>query len=1159
MVRSTLLYLAVLAASLCAQDPRGTIVGRVTDKTDAVLADIEVRATNQATGVVNAGRTTSAGDYRISFLLPGTYNVSAEAHGFKKFVRQNVEVRVTETVEVPVIMELGAVTETVQVTAETPLLNTADASQGTVVEDIAVTELPLLGGNPVEFALLDPATMNETDMREHRASMTNADSQWSSMGGGAFNNEFQIDGVSNTFADGTGHARVAFNPPSSAIGQFKIVTNPFDASAGNTLGATVNVSTKSGTNQIHGEGHYFGRNNFFDTMDFFSNRNNAPQNIYQDNRYGGSLGGPVEIPKLYHGKNRTFFFYAWEENRYSTPQSFTGTVPTAAERNGDFSALLALSTANPNRYQIYDPFSTKPNGSGLYTRDPFPGNIVPQSRFDKAGFNLANLYPLPNSPRTQLVDGTQNYYSQSRSDELYYVHIVRLDHAIGQNQRLFVRVDYDFWDEHKNKYMPGILGIVLNRINRGVALDDVVVLGPNLIMHLRYGFTEQDFPEHRISLGTDLGKLGFSSNLTNLIDPSRMTLPRVSPSTFSQYAAWETGDGANTALTHDLNADLSTQRGMHSLRGGLGFRLYRAFGSRYQYETAPDLTFGTSYAVGPLNTSGASPIGQDLASMLMGIATSGTMQHQASSALQNPFLSWFVQDDIKLRPTLTVNLGLRYELEWPMTERYDRMVTGFAFDQTNPIDAAARAAYAKSTNPVKELPLTDFRLNGGLLFAGQTANGRSLFPIHPTNFLPRIGMAWQPLRHTTVRAGYGIYYGTIGVNSTIVQQAGFSSSTPLQATVDNGQSYRALVSNPFPTGLLPVTGSSGGLSTYLGQGISFYDPNKQLPYSQRWTLAVQQLLPAQILLEASYVGNRGTHITTSRNINSTPLQYLSTSTARDTTTNNYLTATVPNPLYGLGPVFTSTTISRANLLIPYPEFGAITMYDAQGFNWYHSLQIRATRRMSHGVTANMGYVWSKTMEAVAYLNSADPRPYRTLSASDRPHRLTGSVVWQLPVGRRRAYFSHMPSVLEGILGNWQFSGVVMRQAGPPLTWGNIIFNGNPDDIMLPKDERTVDHWFNTKAGFNTNSSLQLVNNVRYFPMRLSSVRADGQAKWDVSMAKNFRITERFEFKLRTQCFNIMNHPNFAGPNVTTTSTAFGTVTSTVGMPRTFQVAMTMQF
>jgi hypothetical protein len=1143
----------ISAAVLYAQDPRGTIVGRVTDKSGAVVPNLEVRATNQETSVAATGRTTSAGDYRIGFLLPGKYTVSAEAAGFKKYVRQNIEVRVTETIEVSFAMDLGAVSEIVDVVAESPVLSTADASQGTVIESLAVQELPLAGGNPVELALLDPATMNETDMREHRAEMTNADSQWSSMGGGAFNNEFQIDGVSNTFADGAGHARVAFNPPSSAIGQFKIVTNPFDASAGNTLGATVNVSTKSGTNKFHGEGHYYGRNNFFDCMDFFSNKNKTPQTVYQDNRYGASLGGPIRLPRLYNGKGRTFFFYAWEENRYNLPQSWTGTVPTAAERNGDFSALLAIkpATGSAKDFQIYDPYTTVGN-NGTYSRQLFPGNIVPKSRFDSAGFALANLYPLPTQPGD--YDGERNYFSSTRSDELHWVHILRVDHSFSESHRVFVRADYDYWDEVKNKYMTGIQGLNLNRINRGLALDDVILLNPNLVMHIRYGFTEQDFPEKRISRGADLKALGFSSTLVNLIDPTRVTLPRVTPTTFSQYANWESGDGANTALTHDINADLTTQRGRHSLRFGTGYRAYRAFGNRYQYETAPDLTFGMTYA-NSTNTAAAPPLGPDLASMLMGIATAGTMQHQASSALQNQFLSGYVQDDFKLRSNLTINIGMRYELEFPMTERYDRMVTGFAFNQVNPIEAAARAAY---TSPIPELPNSQLKLMGGLQFAGQGANGRAIYPVHAHNFLPRIGGAWQVSRRVTIRSGYGIYFGSLGVNSTIVQQSGFTASTPLQATVDNGISYRALVSNPYPTGLLPVTGAAGGLSTFLGQAFTFYDPNKSLPYSQRWTFAVQSLLPSQILMEASYVGNRSTHINTSRSINSTPLQYLSPLMTRDSTVINYLGSTVPNPLYNLGPVFTSSTITRGNLLLPYPEFGAITMNDSQGFAWYHSLQVRGTRRMGHGVTVNMGYAFSKSMEAVAYLNSADTRPYRTLSASDRPHRVTGSVVWQLPIGRRRAYFSNMNKVLEGVFGNWQMSAVVIRQAGGPLTWGNVIFAGDPDQIALPKDQRSVDHWFNT-ADFNKVSSQQLASNIRYFPMRLSSVRADGQAKWDVSMAKTFRIREGVEFRLRTQCFNIMNHPNFAGPNLTTTSAQFGTITSTVGMPRTFQAATTLQF
>ncbi len=1156
MIRRLFFLLALilfLAAMLPAQDPRGTITGRVTDKSGSVIPNLEVKATNLATSVVSAARTTSAGDYRIGFLPPGTYTVTAESAGFKKYIRQGVEVRVTETVEVAFAMELGAVSESVNVVEESPLMSTSDASQGTVVDSLAVQELPLLGGNPVELALLDPATMNETDMREHRAAMTNADSQWSSMGAGAFNNEFQIDGVSNTFADGSGHARVAFNPPSSSIGQFKIITNPFDASAGNTLGATVNVSTKSGTNLIHGEGHYYGRNNFFDTMDFFSNKNKVPQTVYQDNRYGASLGGPVRIPKLYNGKNRTFFFYAWEENRYSSPQGWTGTVPSAAERGGDFSALLALSTTTPNRYQIYDPYSTRPSSSTLFQRDPFPNNIVPKTRFDPAGFSLANLYPLPNQPG--LADGEQNFFNPSRSDELYWVHIARFDHAFSDNHKIFVRINYDYWDEVKNKYLPGIQGLNLNRINRGVALDDVILLGPNLVMHVRYGLTQQDFPEKRITRGIDLKSLGFSSNLVNLIDPARMVLPRVSPSIFSQYSNWESGDGANTALTHDVNTDLSTQRGKHSLRFGLGFRNYRSFGNRFQYEAAPDLTFGTSYAVGPSNTSAASPIGQDLASMLMGIATNGSMQHQATSALQNLYLGGYIQDDIKLHPKLTVNIGLRYEVEWPMTERFDRMVTGFAFDQVNPIDAAARAAYK---TPIAELPLSQFKLMGGLLFPGQTPNGRAIYPVHGHNLLPRVGLAWQQSRRTTIRAGYGIYYGSIGVNSTIVQQNGFTASTPLQASIDNGQTYRALVSNPFPDGLLPVTGAAGGLSTYLGQGFTFYDPSKNLPYSQRWTVALQEQLPGQILVEASYVGNRSTHLNSAHSINSTPLNYLSPLMTRDTAVINNLGGTVPNPMYRLGPVFTSNTISRANLLLPYPQFGAITMNNSNGYAWYHSLQIRGTRRMSHGVTVNMGYARSKSMEAIAYLNAADALPYRTLSASDRPDRVTGSVVWQLPVGRRRAYFAHMPMLLEGALGNWQMSGVVIRQAGGPLNWGNILYNGDPGEMALPKDDRSVDHWFNT-TNFNKNTAQQLASNIRYFPMRLNSVRADGQAKWDISMAKIFHVGERAEFRLRTQIFNIMNHPNFAAPNVSPTAAAFGTITSTVGMPRTFQVAMTVQF
>jgi hypothetical protein len=603
----------VAAVGALAQDPRGSILGRVTDASGAVVPDIEVRAIGRDTGVVAAARSNSAGNYQLPFLLPGFYIVSAETAGFKRYVRENIEVRVAEAVEVNVLMELGAVSETVQVTAESPLLVTSDASQGTVVDERSVSELPLLGGNPVELALLDPAIMNETDMRERRASMTNASSQFSSMGGGAFRNEFQIDGVSNTFAEGNARARVAFNPPSSSIGQFRIMTNPFDASVGNTLGAVVNVSTKGGTNRLRGEAHYYVRNRAFDCNDFFNNKRGTQRPVYQDNRFGLSAGGPLNLPRIYRGRNRTFWFYAWEQNPYTVPQSFTGTVPSSAERQGDFSALLEVAA----RYQIYDPWTTRRNANNRFQRDPFPDNLIPRSRFDPAGYSLANLYPLPNQPGTG--DGINNYYNGSSSAkalEKYWVHLARFDHAFSESHRVFLRLHYDYWNEKKNRqYENGIQGIVLNRINRGIALDDVIVLRPNLVLNLRYGITQQDFTEYRVTRGIDLAAPGFGPELLRLIDPKLATLPRVAAGAFSSYSTWEKGDGANTSLTHNTNFNFTTQRGPHGLRFGGDFRTYRAFERRYPLETAPDFSFSTTYTRGPLDTSGASPIGQDLASM----------------------------------------------------------------------------------------------------------------------------------------------------------------------------------------------------------------------------------------------------------------------------------------------------------------------------------------------------------------------------------------------------------------------------------------------------------------------------------------------------------------------------------------------------------------
>ena len=326
----------------------------MTDATGAVMPGVEVRVTNAETGVTLTAVTNESGNYNMPFILPAVYKVTAEMPGFRGYAREGIQIRVGQTVEMNIPMEVGEISQTVNVTAETPVLDTAGASLGQVIDERRVLELPLFAGNPAELTMLAPGVMNATDMRIRKAGFNNAPSQMATDGNGQYNNEFQIDGVSNNFANGNGTSRVAFSPPPTAIKEFNIQTNAYDASVGHTIGAVTNVLTASGTNEIHGEAHYWARNSALDAPTFFQNKNNTKPAVYQDHRYGASAGGPVYIPGVYNGKNRTFWYYAYEGNKWGSPQSGSRTVPTAAERTGDFSALLALGS----NYQIYDPATT---------------------------------------------------------------------------------------------------------------------------------------------------------------------------------------------------------------------------------------------------------------------------------------------------------------------------------------------------------------------------------------------------------------------------------------------------------------------------------------------------------------------------------------------------------------------------------------------------------------------------------------------------------------------------------------------------------------------------------------------------------------------------------------------------------------------------------
>jgi hypothetical protein len=487
-----------------------------------------------------------------------------------------------------------------------------------------------------------------------------------------------------------------------------------------------------------------------------------------------------------------------------------------------------------------------------------------------------------------------------------------------------------------------------------------------------------------------------------------------------------------------------------------------------------------------------------------------------------------------------------------MSERYDRAVRGFDRTTPNPIAAQAIAAYAK--NPIPQLPVSQFQVRGGLMFAGP--GNHALWNGEKNNFLPRFGFAFQLNQKTVVRGGYGIFYDTIGVNRSPVVQSGFTSTTPIQASIDNGLHFIATTANPFPNGLLPPAGASAGLATYLGQPLTVYPTDRVQPYSQRWTISVQRTIK-DLLIETSYVGNKAIRLPLDRNINALPTQYLSTSFFRDTTANNALTAQVPNPFYGLNPVYPQK-IAVSDLLRPFPEFGDITETQPVGYSWYHALQVRAERRMSHGVSASLGYTWSKTMEATSFLNAADALPYRSISNYDRPHRLSLGVIAELPFGKGRLFASHAPKVVDAVIGGWQLNSMFTYQSGGPLSFGDAMFIGNIKDIPLQSSERSVSHWFNT-SGFVTASNQQRVSSIRLFPKYLAGVRGDGQTVWNASLFKRFTISDRVKLEFRGECYDVMNHPNFSDPNTTPTSTAFGTVSGQAGLSREFQGAFKVTF
>lgn len=1134
------------------QESRATIVGRVADPSGAVIGGATVQAKSVATNAVVATTTNEGGNYEIPYLLPGAYEVSVEMAGFKKAVRENIELRVSDRLKLDFALELGSASESVTVTAETPLLESSTANIGLIMDERRVAELPVVGGNPFYLSRLTPGVLSNGGRSAGNPMDNGAATGIISNGTRGGSSEVSVDGSPNM------SNRVAvFSPPQDLVQEFKIQTATYDASIGHAAGAVTNVSMKSGTNALHGTGYF--NNSTMRAVPWFTNRflydprNNLSQQdrdravpSWLHRRWGTTVSGPVRIPKVYDGRNKTFFTFGFEDLEIERNLSFTGTVPTDAQKRGDFSALRALGA----QYQIYDPFTIAPAPNGRFSRQPLAGNIVPASRINPVASKIVSFYPAANQPGQNTEERNNFFYTQNILRE-NYTYTGRVDHNFSGNNRMFVR-----WNNSQHDNYTNSLGTITNidlldRTGWGLVVDDVHVINPGLILNLRYGVSYQSDIGSRGSQGFDLLSLGLPSTLVNEIvsklGPNGIAFPNVTVDGGAYTALSNNGGTSGATNYHTAQAIVTRIAGSHSMKFGAEYRLQKETGFNYGF-AAPQLVFANGFTRGPLDNSPASPIGQGLASMLFGIATGGTINNNASRAEDSTYWGIYFQDDYRLSSKLTLNVGLRWEYESPIVERFDRSIRGFDGATANPISQQAAANYAR--NPIPEVPAPAFRTPGGLLFAGVGGLPSRLWKADRNNFAPRFGFAYQVNQKMVVRGGYGIFYDVLGVDRFGVNQGGFNQPTNLIPSLNNGQTYVATLSNPFPNGIESARGSADGLRTFLGRGVSFFNEQPLNPYMQRWSFSIQNQLPGRIVADVSYVGNRGTKIAIERNLNAIPREYLSTSPVRDQAAINFLSRQVPNPFFGIAD-FTGTGLANQNvgvaqLLRPYPHFGDITASFPAGYSYYHSLQVGVEKRMSNGITFQSSWTYSKFMEGVSYLNDVDNAPEKVISPQDFTHRFVLSTIYEFPFGKGRRWFSNMRAVPNAMFGGWQLQGWYEGQTGEALGFGNAIFTGNLKDVELPVSQRRAERWFNVDAGFNRSAAQVLANNIIGLNSRFNGIRADGINNWDLSLFKNFRIMERGTLQFRIENYNALNHVQFGGPNTNPVNAAFGTITGEKG-------------
>ncbi len=1143
-LRSVAAGLLLFATSLLAQN--ATVTGSVVDSSGGVVPQAKIRIRNIATNVIVETTTNTQGLFFLPPVAPGTYQLLVSATGFADSEVNDLVLEVGQQRTVSLKVEPGQLKQTVSVEAVAPLLNVQTADRGSVVENTFLKSIPLNVRNPMLLLTLAPGVTGGLNAGINTASQSTTNNFRINGGRGA-TNEILIDGAANT---GTYNNQVSAMPQVDSIQEFKVNTSPYAPEFGRTGGGVISFAMRSGTNALHGTLHNFLRNSVLDANGFNANRAGQPRRAFRRNQFGGTFGGPVRIPKIYNGRDKTFFFFAYEGLRERSIGSFTGSVPSELERLGDFSQTRLQ---NGQLITIYDPRTTRldpdrPAGTTRYIRDPFPGNVIPTALLNPVGVNVAKYFPLPNQ-RGDGGSNINNFFSSSPNSLDGDRIDIKVDHQFTPRHNAFARWN---WFENLNA-QPNVFNNIASPVqtpNRIPGLNwagnHTWSIGPTFLLEHFFSLNQSETNRTPVSLGFDATTLGLPSSVVSA--PRQAYFPLFSIGRTAGLGPQGTASNAVVSRTLQYQIKMTKQTGRHSFKFGYDWRRFRVSIDNPQ---PLQISASGSFTGGPNPQSQAANSGHGLADLFLGVAQ---VSHNIRPLEQHQhfYNAWFVQDEWKATSKLTLTLGLRYSIETPRTEAENRYVF-LDLDSPSPLSVPGLGP-----------------LRGGIGFVGTKENpGRRTQEVELNNFDPRLGLAYQINNNTVVRGGVGIFHHPLVPNTDL--SLGFARNTSSLVASADGVTPLFNLNNPWPGGLLQPTGSTLGLTTLLGQGISGPLRKQALPYQLQWSFDIQRQLPWNLVAEIGYAGNNAYRLPASVQFNQVAPETVAQ-------LGSAINQTVPNPFFGIITDPTSSlslpTVQRGQLLRPYPQFTGVSGSQVPvGQSNYHAMQMRVERRYANGLALLFAYTWSKTIDNTAELggflgtspgfqNNYCYACDRSLSYQDVPHVVRLSARYDIPRMTTNKYLGQ-------IVNGWGVGSFLSIESGTPLAVSSpndsSSFGGGAGMRPIATGEKaglgSVElkdgvQYFNANA-FRRTPQFQFGNVSRTLP----DVRNPRSWNWDALIEKRFRVTERVALDFRSEFFNLTNSAIFAGPSTSITAGDFGRISTLrqVNTPRQLQFALRLSF